>query len=123
LTWCLWIRIDALNAGDEFMKIFSLILVMTLAACAYGDPHQNFLEYQARRIGRSIDTEILRRKPISDEVGLNGNGVVKYWYVWPRKEGEFRFNDGVCMEIYEYDQISRKILKTSFEGTRCVWNP
>jgi hypothetical protein len=52
-----------LNAGDEFMKLVFLMLVGTLAACVFGggDPHQNFLEYQARKIGGSIDVENARR--------------------------------------------------------------
>ena len=105
------------------MKLSILIFVGALVACAYGDPHQNFLEYQLGKIAKSIDGENFRRKPISDNIISNGNGEARYWYVWPRKQGEFRFNEGTCMEIYEYDRVSRKILKTSFEGTRCVWNP
>lgn len=105
------------------MKFVSLITVVTLVACAYGDPHQNFLEYQARKIGGSIDVENARRKPFIENALSSGTGENRYWYVWPRKQGEFRFNEGTCMEIYEYDQVSRKILKTSFIGDRCIWNP
>ena len=105
------------------MKYAFLIFAAMFTACAYDDPHQYFLRYQARQIGGSIDDENFRRKPISDNIISNGNGEARYWYVWPRKQGEFRFNEGTCMEIYEYDRVSRKILKTSFEGTRCVWNP
>lgn len=105
------------------MKLVFLMIAGMLVGCAYGDPHQNFLEYQARQIGRVVDDDMARRNLIDDIVLSNGSGQVRYWYVRPRKTGEFRFNDGVCMEIYEYDRVSRKILKTSFEGNRCVWNP
>jgi hypothetical protein len=127
------IRIDALSAGDELMKYIFLILAAMLVACTYNDPHQNFLKYQSWQLGKTIDefNESRMRNSgvtsltslIQDGVLENGHGHAKYWYVWPRKQGEFRFNYGVCMEIYEYDRVSRKILKTSFEGNRCVWNP
>lgn len=105
------------------MKIFLIIFAIMLASCVYDDPHQYFLRYQARQIGGSIDDEMIRRNIVDNTILSNGNGQVRYWYIRPKKSDEFRFNDGVCMEIYEYDRISRKILKTSFEGTRCVWNP
>jgi hypothetical protein len=105
------------------MKLVFLIFAVMVTACAYDDPHQYFLRYQARKIGGSIDVENARRKPFIEDILSSGNGIAKYWYVWPRKQGEFRFNDGTCIEIYEYDRVSRKILKTTFEGNRCVWNP
>ncbi|WP_146185810.1 hypothetical protein [Limnohabitans sp. 2KL-1] len=98
------------------MKLGSLILVGVLAACAYGDPHQNFLEYQARKIGGSIDDLAARRALVDDSQLQNGNRVAKYWYVQPYKNRQ-------CIEIYEYDPIARKILKASFEGNQCIWNP
>ncbi len=111
------------------MQYVSLILAAMLAACVYDDPHQYFLRYQKSQIGGTIEDfnkyqqQNSMNKPIEEFILPNGNVLVKYWYIRPRKDGEFRFNDGQCMEIYEYDQISRKILKTSFEGDRCIWNP
>ncbi len=117
------------------MKLVFLMLVGTLAACVFGggDPHQNFLKYQSWQLGKTIDEfnqgrmrnsgVTILTSLIQDGVLENGHGYAKYWYVWPRKQGEFRFNDGTCIEIYEYDRVSRKILKTTFEGSRCVWNP
>ncbi len=105
------------------MKLVFLIFAVVLTACVYDDPHQYFLRYQARKIGGSIDDAMVRKNLIDDTILSNGNGQARYWYVRPRKQGEFRFNDGTCIEIYEYDRVSRKILKTTFEGSRCVWNP
>jgi hypothetical protein len=98
------------------MKLGILMLVGTLVACAYGDPHQNFLEYQARKIGTSIDDLAVRRALVEDGNIQNGNRLAKYWYVRPYKNRQ-------CIEIYEYDPITRKILKTTFEGNQCIWNP
>lgn len=98
------------------MKLVSLIFVVTLVACAYGDPHQNFLEYQTRKIGASVDDLAARRSLVDDSPLQNGNRVAKYWYVRPYKGRQ-------CIEIYEYDPITRKILKASFEGNQCIWNP
>lgn len=104
------------------MKCVFLIFAVMLAACAYDDPHQYFLRYQARQIGGSIDDfnkyqkQNSMNKPIEEFALSNGNIVVKYWYVRPYKDRQ-------CIEIYEYDPITRKILKASFEGNQCIWNP
>jgi hypothetical protein len=98
------------------MRFFLLIFASTLASCVYDDPHQYFLRYQARQIGRVVDDGMARRNLIDDIVLSNGNGQVRYWYVRPYKNRQ-------CIEIYEYEPITRKILKASFEGNQCIWNP
>jgi hypothetical protein len=98
------------------MRLSFLIIVVVLVACAYGDPHQNFLDYQARKIGASINDLAARRALVEDSQLQNGNRLAKFWYVQPYKNRQ-------CIEIYEYEPITRKILKASFEGNQCIWNP
>jgi hypothetical protein len=101
----------------------SVIAISVLFGCAYGDPHAIFLEGQRGWIGSSVDNfnaiqddQNLRQR-ISDLDMGKGRRIAKYWYA----NGKVR----KCIQVVEYDAVSRRILSMGFEGKpeHCIRNP